>query len=43
VVSLPAFDVAGDGESATLGSEIRVDVSADDVLIEPPLVYPPQL
>jgi hypothetical protein len=41
VVSLPAFDVAGDGKTATLGAEMIVDVGVEDLSIEPPAVYPP--
>ena len=41
LVSLPAFDVTGDGKNATLGSEIVVDVGVEDLSIEPPLVYEP--
>lgn len=42
LMSLPAFDIAGEGKWLLVGAEVAVTVSADDIAISPPQVYAPK-
>lgn len=42
LMSLPAFDIAGEGKWLLVGAEVPVTISADEIAISPPQVYPPK-
>lgn len=42
LLSLPAFDIPGDGRMIAMGAEIAVGIGPDDLAIGPPQVYPPR-
>jgi hypothetical protein len=41
LLSLPAFDIPGDGHSVHMGAEVSVGIGPDDLSIGPPQVYAP--
>ena len=42
LLSLPAFDIAADGQTMTVGAEVAVGIGPDDLAIGAPQVYPPK-
>lgn len=42
LMSLPAFDITMEGKALIVGAEISITVSADEISIAPPQVYPPR-